>query len=116
MVRRTTIFGNVKSKRFGRGLPSTIRGPSYSVLLVREDLKFSSFFCLGHLHRIVEENFIDHFLGHSCCEILLSSAALSARRNHVKSPTRHHLGFFFYLGGIFATGDPSTRFLPETSF
>ncbi|CAH2019330.1 unnamed protein product [Acanthoscelides obtectus] len=45
MVRRTTIFGNVKSKKlnFGRGLPSTIGGPSCSVPLVPEDLKFSSF-------------------------------------------------------------------------
>ncbi|CAH1975768.1 unnamed protein product [Acanthoscelides obtectus] len=70
-------------------------------------------FCLGHLRWIVEENFIDNFLGHFCCEcvasffclpldprnsticrIVLSSAALFARRNHVKNPTQHHLGFF----------------------
>ncbi|CAH2001900.1 unnamed protein product [Acanthoscelides obtectus] len=50
-------------------------------------------FCLRHLRWIEEENFID-FLGHSCCEILLSSAALFARLIHVKNLTRHHLGFF----------------------
>ncbi|CAH1977132.1 unnamed protein product [Acanthoscelides obtectus] len=29
-------------------------------------------FCLEHLRWIVEENFIDNFLGHSCCEYVAS--------------------------------------------
>ncbi|CAH1965643.1 unnamed protein product [Acanthoscelides obtectus] len=80
------------------GLPSTIGGPSCSVPLVPEDLKFSSSFAWGIFDLIV---FSRTF------------------RNHVKNPTRHHLGFLFWgnlrywrsidtfsIGDLFPNRDP----------
>ncbi|CAH1981701.1 unnamed protein product [Acanthoscelides obtectus] len=92
------------------GLPSTIGGPSCSVPLVPEDLKFSSFFAWGIFHLFFCLPLDPR--NSAICRILLSSAALFARRNHVKNPTRHHLGFSFW-GNIrywrsidtFSTGD-----------
>ncbi|CAH2008808.1 unnamed protein product [Acanthoscelides obtectus] len=117
MVRRTTIFGNVKASLF---CSASARRPEIFLL-----------FCLGHLRWIVEKNFVDNFLGHSCCECVASFFCLPWTRDILqfvgsyclqphfyqtepreKPPTRHHLGFLFwgnlrYWRSIdtFSTGD-----------
>ncbi|CAH1954216.1 unnamed protein product [Acanthoscelides obtectus] len=112
MVRRTTIFGNVKLKKikFWDGTSFHYRRAILFCSASARRPEIFLFFCLGHLRWIVEENFIDNFLGHSCCECVASF--FFRLRNHVKNPTRHHLGFLFwgnlrYWRSIdtFSTGD-----------
>ncbi|CAH1996012.1 unnamed protein product [Acanthoscelides obtectus] len=68
MVRRTTIFGNVKSKKikFWDGTCFHYRRTSLFCSAGARRPELFLLFCLGHLRWTVEENFLDNFLGHSC--------------------------------------------------
>ncbi|CAH1981947.1 unnamed protein product [Acanthoscelides obtectus] len=84
MVRRTTIFGNVKAVLF---CSASARRPVIFLL-----------FCLGHLRWIVEENFIDNFLGHSCCECVASFFFRSFRQTEPREKPYPTSSRVFILG------------------